>query len=106
MDRSEPGPTCLYKENEAVVFDGHKVAQKMAEGWADHPAKWPPPKQVNESYRGDIQAPTPEPAPQPPEPAPQPIVEPTPAPQPAPEPEPTPSQPELTMGVAKPDATI
>lgn len=36
-DTAETGPTCLYKDGEAVTYQGEEVANAMAEGWVDHP---------------------------------------------------------------------
>lgn len=36
------GPTCLYKDGEAVTFEGADVAIAMGEGWTDSPNGPPP----------------------------------------------------------------
>lgn len=35
----DTGPTYLYKDGAAEIFVGEEVAEKMKEGWKDHPAK-------------------------------------------------------------------
>lgn len=36
---NEVGLTCLYKDGAAEIFEGDDVAEKMKQGWKDHPAK-------------------------------------------------------------------
>lgn len=33
------GPTCLYKNGDAHVFDAEEVADAVGDGWVDTPAK-------------------------------------------------------------------
>ena len=37
MSETETGRTFLYKDGEAVIFEGAEVAEKLSEGWKDAP---------------------------------------------------------------------
>lgn len=36
-ENDDTGPTCLYKGEEAKVFEGKEVAQALKSGWKDTP---------------------------------------------------------------------
>lgn len=72
----EVGPTCLYKDGEAKIFNGAEVARMMEQGWLDHP------QDVAEDGPNVEPEPEPEPAPEP-----EPVVDPVLEPQPQPDPQ-------------------
>lgn len=59
----EVGPTYLYKDGKAVVYEGEAVAKAMNEGWIDHPVATvnPAPKPPTKPAPATASAPAPAP---------------------------------------------